>query len=99
MLSSSAWASSTVRTGVLEALTETGKNRGLVLIVSSSVSMEGCQRKSIWTEHSTPRSASPLSQPPVFPGLLFRQLAQTWGCKPKPPKIPSDDYFGSEQSA
>jgi hypothetical protein len=52
----------------LDAIRETGKNRGLVWSVSS-VSMEGCQRKSIWTEHSTPRSASPLSQPPVFPGL------------------------------
>src|SRR5258708_6542220 len=51
---------------------ETGKNRGLVWIASSSVSMEGCQRKSIWTEHSTPRSALPLSQPPVFPGLCRR---------------------------
>src|SRR5260221_9905885 len=51
---------------------ETGKNRGLVWIASSSVSMEGCQRKSIWTEHSTPRSASPLSQPPVFPGLSLK---------------------------
>src|SRR5260370_22698632 len=50
-------------------ITETGKNRGLVWIASSSVSTEGCQRKRIWTEHSTPRSASPLSQPPVFPGL------------------------------
>ena len=50
---------------------ETGKNRGLVWIASSSssVSMEGCQRKSIWRERSTPRSASPPSQPPVFPGL------------------------------
>ncbi len=37
--------------------------------------MEGCQRKSIWTEHSTPRSASPLSQPPVFPGLLLANKA------------------------
>ncbi len=36
--------------------------------------MEGCQRKSIWTEHSTPRSASPLSQPPVFPGLHYARV-------------------------
>src|SRR5260221_12065488 len=51
---------------------ETGKNRGLVWIASSAVAMEGCQRKSIWTEHSTPRSALPLSQPRVFPGLCRR---------------------------
>jgi hypothetical protein len=31
--------------------------------------MQGCQRESIRREHNTPRSASPPSQPPVFPGL------------------------------
>src|SRR5258707_13097370 len=54
---------------------ETGKKRGLGWIASSSVSMEGCQRKSIWTEHSTPRSALPLSQPPVVPGLADDRTA------------------------
>ena len=42
---------------------------GARLIASASVSMEGCQRDSIWGRHSRPTSASPLSQPPVFPSL------------------------------
>jgi hypothetical protein len=49
---------------------ETRKNRGLDWIASAAVSMEGCQRDSVSGEHSRPRSASPPSRPPVFPGLV-----------------------------
>jgi hypothetical protein len=43
-------------------------------IASASVSMEGCQRDSVSGEHSRPRSASPPSRPPVFPGLPGRRF-------------------------
>ena len=34
--------------GFIAGLAETGKNRGLDWIASASVSMEGCQRDSVW---------------------------------------------------
>jgi hypothetical protein len=54
----------------------TRKNRGLDWIASASVSMEGCHRDSVSGEHSRPRSASPPSRPPVFPGLLVVALTE-----------------------
>src|SRR5258708_39834054 len=36
--------------------------------------MGGWQSKRIGTEDSKPRSASPLSQPPVFPGLHYARV-------------------------
>ena len=48
---------------------ETGKNRGLDWIASASVHKKGYQLDSVWWGHSSPRSASPPSQPPVFSGL------------------------------
>jgi hypothetical protein len=56
---------------ILEIHAGTRKNRGLDWIASASVSMEGCHRDSVSGEHSRPRSASPPSRPPVFPGLLL----------------------------
>ena len=63
---------------------ETGKNRGLDWVASASVPKVGCQLDSVWGEHSRPRSASPPSQPPVFPGLVVqvpapeRHLPDEW---------------------
>ena len=44
---------------------------GLDWIASASVPKVGCQLDSVWVEHSRPRSASPPSQPLVFPGLRY----------------------------
>ena len=51
------------------------------LIASASVSMEGCQRDSIRGRHSRPTSASPPSQPPVFPSLQKTEGGKDFGKK------------------
>jgi hypothetical protein len=52
-----------------QVLSRDREKLGLDWIASASVSMEGCQRDSVSVEHTRPKSTSPPSRPPVFPGL------------------------------